>query len=201
MDEINNQGNINSQTIIQIENMQGSVVAPNSTIGIPAPFASSLRSGTPTSVGWKPSAQYYSLFVRDDDAPVSGEFLFPKECALTSCIAPAVKARFETLSDSSIVEILTFPTIIASVNRNNGRTDGNHYAQYGRISGITFESAGIRIAFQHMHYLPQQRLNEIASDLELNCASLRNELDQQHWTIKEVNLQDALAEAGIRPIY
>jgi hypothetical protein len=52
-----------------------------------------------------------------------------------------------------------------------------------------------------MHYLPQQRLNEIASDLELDCASLRNELDQQHWTIKEVNLQAALAEADIRPIY
>ena len=46
----------------------------------------------------------------------------------------------------------------------------------------------VHIRYSLLTQIPQQRLNEIVSDLQLRHTDLSNEFDTPHWTVKEANL-------------
>lgn len=140
---------------------------------------------------------YYNLFVIGDESFDSGHFIVPKIRALTESIAPELKEQYASLSADAIEEIKTFPALFASENHAYGKTDDGHQAYFGLILDIKVQDNGIKVYYQALSPIPQQRLNEIGFNLAIKSASFLNELNRTHWTIKRINLIEELRAAGI----
>jgi len=145
------------------------------------------------------STEYYNLFVIGNETFNDGCFLIEKDRALTVAegIAPEISKRYAGLSEDAILQIKTFPALFASENHQYGRTDSNHQAFFGLVTDIRIQENGIKIYFQKLSPVPQQRLNEIAFNLAIKGSSSFNELNRTHWAIKRINLIEELRAAGI----
>lgn len=56
---------------------------------------------------------------------------------------------------------------IATANHSYGKTDEAHYAHYGIITDIKVQDKGIKIYYQFLNSIPQQKLNELLFELGL----------------------------------
>lgn len=143
------------------------------------------------------SNNYFNLFVVGSEEFNQNYFTVPKDRALTESINPNIKKQYARLNDIAIENIKTFPSIFASENRRCAATDVDHQAYCGFVTDIQLRPNDIRVTYRLIFSIPQQRLNEIAADLLLGQAPLANELNDTHWTIKQINLLDRLRTAGI----
>ena len=153
------------------------------------------RGSTSTNVTL--NKDYYNLFVIGDETYCDGHFTVPKDRALTESMSQEAKIQFSTLSEDDVSQIKTFPSNFACENHGCGKTDDAHQACFGLITDVKIQDNGIKIYFRPLSAVPQQRLNEIAFKLAIQCASSFNELNRTHWAIKKVNLIEELNAAGI----
>lgn len=140
---------------------------------------------------------YYNLFVIGGESFNTGHFTVPKNRALTESIAPALKERYASLTSEAIEQLKTFPALFASENHDWGDTDAEHWAYFGLVLDIKVQENGIKIYFQLLSRIQQQRLNELAEQLAIKKAPYINELYHTHWTVKKLNLIEELHDAGI----
>lgn len=139
----------------------------------------------------------YNLFVIGEEDFQSGNFIIPKDRALTESMSAEAIKQFSALSPDAIAQIKTFPSLFASENHQYGRTDDDHTAYFGLVIGVKIQDNGIKVYFYKLSAIPQQKLNELALELALGKASSFNELNRTHWAIKRVNLIEELRKAGI----
>lgn len=144
------------------------------------------------------NSDYYNLIVVGEDDLATDHFLVRKDRALTENTTPEIKNSCAALTEEAIARVKSFPALIATENHNYGKTDEAHYAIYGMISEVKVQDNGIKINYQILNRVPQQRLNELAPDLGLGRVSCINELNRMHWAIKKINLVEVLRDAGIR---
>lgn len=146
--------------------------------------------------------EYYSLFVIDDEIFNDEYFFIEKERSLTISegVSPDIFNRFARLNENAILQIKTFPSLFASENHQYGRTDSDHQAYFGIVNDIKIQENSLKIYFQKLSSIPQQRLNEIAPNLAIKGSSFLNELNRTHWTIKKINLVKELCDAGFKGI-
>ena len=64
-------------------------------------------------------------------------------------------------------EALIFLLAIATENHSYGKTNEAHYAHYGIITDIKVQDNGIKIYYQFLNSIPQQKLNELFFELGL----------------------------------
>ena len=192
MGNIENHANVGNQTVIQIQNMSGSIGIPYVVI----PQQVSTTRNAPNTT-FTLNTDYYNLFVIGTETFSDGHFIVPKDRALTESMTPENKAQFSALSDEAIARIRTFPSIFASENHYYGKTDDDHQAIFGIVKEVRIQDNGIKIHFQSLWPIPQQRLNEIIFQLAIDGTTSFNELDRTHWAIKRVNLIEELKAAGI----
>ena len=142
--------------------------------------------------------EYYNLFVVGDETFSENSFLIGKDCALTTSegVSPEISAQFAPLSPEARAAIKTFPSIFASLNHQYGHTDDAHNAIFGMVTDIEVLENGIKIHIHKSCYIPQQRLNEMASNLAILTAYGTNEFNRTHWAIKPINLIEELRRAG-----
>ena len=142
---------------------------------------------------------YYNLIVvGNDDLDEPRHFLVRKDEALTESTAKELKETYAALTPEAISVIKTFPAIIATENRQYGKTDSDHKAVYGIITDIKIQDNGIKVYYQVLNWIPQQKLNELAQQLGIDSSSNFNELNRMHWAIKKINMVEVLREAGLR---
>lgn len=142
---------------------------------------------------------YYNLIVvGDGDLDGTGHFLVDKTRAITESTSQELKDAYATLTPEAISAVKTFPVIIATENHAYGKTDDQHQAIYGIITDVKVQDNGIKVYYQILNWIPQQRLNELAPELGIGRASSFNELNRMHWAIKRINMVEVLREAGIR---
>jgi len=192
MGHIENHANVGNQTVIQIQNMSGSIGIPYVVI----PQQVSTTRNAPNTT-FTLNTDYYNLFVIGTETFSDGHFIVPKDRALTESMTPENKAQFSALSDEAIARIRTFPSIFASENHYYGKTDDDHQAIFGIVKEVRIQDNGIKIHFQSLWPIQQQRLNEIIFQLAIGGTTSFNELDRTHWAIKRVNLIEELKAAGI----
>ena len=192
MGHIENHANVGNQTVIQIQNMSGSIGIPYVVI----PQQVSTTRNAPNTT-FTLNTDYYNLFVIGTETFSDGHFIVPKDRALTESMTPENKAQFSALSDETIARIRTFPSIFASENHYFGKTDDDHCAIFGLVSEVRIQDNGIKIHFRSLWPIQQQRLNEILFQLAIDGTTSFNELDRTHWAIKRVNLIEELKVAGI----
>jgi len=144
------------------------------------------------------SREFYNLFVVGGEVFDGVHFTIAKECALTAVegVAPEITKRFAGLDDGAVSQIKTFPSLFMDENRWCGRTDPDHKAFFGVVYDVIKLKNEIKIYFEIVSSLPQQRLNELADNLALKRAPRLNELNRTHWAIKRVDLFKELLAAG-----
>lgn len=161
------------------------------------PGAQPLDNGVVAGVQQTFNCDYYNLFVIGDEPFSSDHFLVPKDRALTESTSQEIKDSLAALAPEAVSVIKTFPALFASENHKYGKTDGTHYAYYGFVTDVRIQDNGIKVYFRPLNQVPQQRLNEIAAELDLGRACSFNELNRTHWAIKRINLVETLHDAGI----
>lgn len=193
-------GDLPEKTNIQIgvKNTQvGHANNVNNVVNIILPGTSHSTAGLLMNTSLTLSTEYYNLFVIGDETFCDGHFIVPKDRALTESITPGIASKYASLGEDAIDHIKTFPSLFASENRSYCCTDDEHEAYFGIVKDVRIQQNGIKIYFQLISALPQQRLNEIAPNLALDRASMINELGRTHWAIKQVNLLGVLSDAGL----
>lgn len=141
--------------------------------------------------------QYYNLFVLENENFSSDSFSISKESSLERYTSSKVKEKFSSLSEQAISMIQTMPCIFVKRNTHYKETDENFPALVGRITEVHEQGDTIRILFIPFQTVSQQLLNQNISILKLAHSSLRNELDEEHWAIKECNLIHIFSAMGI----
>lgn len=196
MANIDNQGNVSNQTIINIQHMSGNIGAPH-IVTIPQ-FTTTLGI---TNTDFSFNTKYYNLIVTSEEklneALNNGFYIIETPRALTECMSPETMASFSSLDDETIAQIKTFPSIFASENHSNDKTDDAHLAYFGLVTGIAATDNGVKIHFNTLSTVPQQRLNEIGFKLAIKGMTPYNDLNRGHWIIKRINLLEELRVAGI----
>lgn len=141
---------------------------------------------------------YYNLIVvAGDELDGTGHVMVDKDRAITESTSDDLKEKYAALTPEAIAEIKMFPTIIATENHSYGKTDDNHYAHYGIITDVKVQDNGIKVYYQLLNAIPQQKLNELIYELGLQGNTNFNELNRMHWAIKRINMVEVLGENGI----
>ena len=141
-------------------------------------------------VQYKYSSSCFNLFVVENDEQFNdGSFEVTKDSSLTKYIDENIKNKYIGLDETSIESIKTYPCIFASRNHLSfGKTDENHYCYFGFIDEILPLDKTIKIKYHMITPIKQNDLIKIMSDLKIKQTSMRNEFDETHWTIKNVDL-------------
>ncbi len=152
----------------------------------------------------KKSFDHYNLIVYGDDPKVfrqQGHITLEKDRCLVedAYISPEQKEKYYRLTEENIEELKSFPCIFASENKYYGRTDNNHYAFVGYLEDVKIRSNGIELYCSDLILaIPQTKLNEVLSTFGICGKKGRfNELNHSHWTVKDINLQEALHDTGM----
>lgn len=141
---------------------------------------------------------YYNLIVvAGDELDGTGHVMVDKDRAITESTSDDLKKKYAALTPEAIAEIKMFPAIIATENHNYGKTDENHYAHYGIITDVKVQDNGIKVYYQMLNLIQQQKLNELMFELGIKGNSNFNELNRMHWAIKKISMVEVLDESGI----
>lgn len=143
------------------------------------------------------STERFCLFVLENEEYNCGAFSIAKKCALQKYTHPAHKERFLSLSTEAITELIKMPCIFAKRNRDYKSTDASHPALLGRITAVNVQHETIKLRFTGFQAISQQVLNQNITLLGLAYSALRNELDEEHWSIKDGNLPGVMTRLNI----
>ena len=158
-------------------------------------------SGTPPMAAQQITfnSDYYNLIVIAGDVlDGTGRVMIDKERAITESTSEELKDLYASLTPEAIATIKTFPAIITTENHSYGKTDAQHFADYGMITDIKVQDNGIKVYYQCLNKIPQQRLNELLFELGLQGNEHFNELNRMHWAIKKIDMVQVLKENGIQ---
>jgi len=145
----------------------------------------------------KMNTAFYNLFVITNEAVDSNSgFSIPKELALKDTDGDIVSA-LTLLGKSELAAIRSYPTIVATRNHSCGTTSSWHQASYGFLNNIAVRDRTIQFCFSKLNDIPQQVLIANASTFCIGKASAYNEFDRPHWSVKRLNIIEALKHTGI----
>lgn len=141
----------------------------------------------------------YNLFVIGGEEFSSDHFLVPKNRALIKgTLSDDLFDKFSTLTPEAIEEIKSFPALFASENTDyRGKTDPHQQTIYGIITDIKVQDNGIKIRYQYFNHIPQQTISNLGFYLGINTDTAITELNRTRWTIKKIDLIEALTDNGI----
>ena len=143
------------------------------------------------------SRTHYCLFVLENEEYKDGVFSIAKDRALQKYTPKDVRDKYRILNPANMDELRTMPCIFTKRNMYYKRTEPHHPALVGRISNAVPQGEVIKIYFSGFQAFSQQILNQNTALLHMASAPLRNELDVEHWAIKQCNLIDAFVAMNI----
>jgi hypothetical protein len=143
------------------------------------------------------STSNYCLFVLENEEYSNGAFSIAKNRALQNYTPPGYKERYNVLTPDAVEELINMPCIFAKRNMYYGYTEDSHPALIGRIRDIRVQRETIKICFSGFQGISQQLLNRNIGILNMASSPLRNELDVEHWSIKNCNLLNIMARLGV----
>lgn len=176
-----------------IVNFNNYITYPQNTPGVSAEQLMAVQSF---------SNEYYQLIVTcDEDVFTNNIVTVLSSRALTKHSVPLeIFERCSTLTDAGIQELKRIPAIICRENTEmKGETDPNQWAMFAYIKKIRIEGKNIKIVFQPLAPIQQQKLcdkrNAVYFDLNMDCAI--TDLNHSAWSVHKVNIFEAFDEAKI----
>lgn len=204
---INAEGGIQAQSINAL-NVTQQIILPENITPEYAAQLSSIFKGMPVALPedhashieeWNElSKTRYNLFVLENEEYECGMFSIPRDVSICRYMQREDIDLFRLLSDGNKNDIFNMPCIFAKRNLDFRTTDENHPALLGRISDIAVQRSNLKIRFTGYQPIRQQLLNENPEIFGLATSALRTELDEEHWSIKRINLIHAIEQLGIK---
>ena len=156
------------------------------SLPVPAP------ANDPVEIG-RLRRDYYNLFVIEDETYQDGSFSISRSDALTRYTHNA--DHFRPMTADIIAEILSMPCLFTIRNDDFSRCSENWVCVTGKLSKSTVHGSVIKFKFgYYAPAIPQNLLNQNAELFGLATSSLRNELDDEHWAIKKIDLLSVLKD-------
>ena len=156
----------------------------------------------PSFGGVPPNREYYNLFVIGSEDFKNGTFSIPKTMVfIVEYIEPKVKKRFSKLRDDNVIEqILSLPSLFMSENKDYLKSYPGQKALFGRVTELVIDSNDIKIAFEANIQIIQQNITDISHSLGIIGNPGYSELNNTHWTIKQIDLIKVLTDAELLPL-
>lgn len=177
----------------------------NTTVNIMLPTSNNMI-GAPTYIQKTINMEYFNLFVILGEQYDKPYFVVDVKRALTVVegTAKSIHDKLASFSEEAKAEIMSYPCIFANENYRYSPPEtppsGPQMAQYGFITKIQqLHNGDLKIYFQSLTMcpIPQDLLNTMVSELDLQGNEKVNELDRTHWSIKNVNIVEELKLKGI----
>ncbi|MBD3948907.1 hypothetical protein I4Q36_04960 [Tuanshanicoccus lijuaniae] len=162
--------------------------------------------GAPTYIQKTINMDYFNLFVILGEQYDKSYFIVDVKRALTvnEGTAQSIHDRLASFSEEAKSEIMSYPCIFANENYRYAPPETTsvapQLAQYGYITKIQqLHNGDLKIYFQSLSMcpIPQDLLNSMVTELDLQGNDKFNEFDRTHWSIKNVNVVEELKLKGI----
>ncbi len=156
------------------------------------------QQGMPLRTNWE--YDYYNLFVIGGETFLQfsqGDFVVPKEDALTRFVAEDIVEEIQRLDEAAIDRVKGFFCIFAPRNADYAAPGHEQNALLGMITGIQRQDEGFKVIYQTLNPIPQTKIHELSDVLRIEGKPTIGELDTTHWSVKKVNLVETLKAAGI----
>ena len=140
----------------------------------------------------------FNLFVLENENYQNGMFCIGKRVSLERYTDKEFKDFFKPLSQEAKDELKKMPCIFARKNIDFKKADNPQPAALGRITDIDCQGEQIRFCFELFRpFIEQQFINDHINDFGLKFATVRNQLDEEHWSIRAGNLLKIISGFGI----
>lgn len=143
------------------------------------------------------SNELFNVFVVESEKYDCGSFSIAKQTALMKYTSEEHKEHFGLLSPAVIEELKNMPCIFAARNQGFKTARTNYPAFVGKLTEITCQGEQIKFKFVVCGKLKQQFINENISLFNLLDTTVRNQLDEEHWSIRTGNLLEIADMIGI----
>jgi len=143
------------------------------------------------------SSERFNIFVLENEEFNHNVFSMSKAKSMEQYTNEDDYQRYRLLTPDVMAELCSMPCIFAKRNKYFNRTDSSHPALLGKIKSIKNQGDTIQFEFEAFQTISQQTLNENVILLGIAYASLRNEFDEEHWSVKRGNLLSSLAHLGV----
>ncbi len=138
---------------------------------------------------------FYNLFVLDSEDFAKGYFLLQKEACL-KYIDKSIKHNYSLEDEETIKECLKYPCLFANKNDTYKRAKNDQLSYFGYLAGIEFTDEACKFRFSIVSSLPQNIFNDNAKLFNMKESKGENELDNIHWSIKNINLVETIRKLG-----
>lgn len=156
--------------------------------------------GTITRSSSTLSREFYNLFVigsGEHFESLDGSFLVMSKRAM-EYTDKDIHDRLIYLTEADRAEIQTYPSLFMAENADYGKAGPDQIAYFGRAIEIRpHGDQHIKVKYHFIKDIPQQRMNELLTELNIAGSTRFNELNHTHWAIKRVDLLDKLSTAHI----
>lgn len=143
------------------------------------------------------STEMFNVFVLEKEKYDCGAFSISRRLALQKNTPPQFREHYLELTPPLIAELLNLPCIFAVRNQDFKRALPNYPAVLGRLTEIICQGDVIKFRFVRCGQLRQQFINEHIREFGLLTSTVRNQLDEEHWSIREGNLLQIAEDFGI----
>ena len=143
------------------------------------------------------NTERFHLFVLENEKYDCGCFSISRRNALTKHILPEDAHCYNSLSSSFIQELLNMPCLFTSRNTDFKEAPEYYPALVGKLTEIIPQGDCIKFKFYACGRFRQQFINENTSLFNLITKPVRNQLDEEHWTIRHGNLLAIVDQIGI----
>lgn len=149
------------------------------------------------------SSQFYNLIICEkENLDRPGTITINRRHCLVENddISQDLKAKYSSLTSEAIVELKTFPCLIANKNAHDGWADDNQYAILAKLESVVASDENIKLQYRPIFGALQAKLCRLIDELGISERYGRhNEWNHCHWTVKEKDLCTVINDAGLNP--
>lgn len=140
----------------------------------------------------------FNVFVLENENYKNMTFAIPRSCALERYTNSVYQQKFRSLPPAATAIIENMPCIFATRNERFRWTAEDHPAVLGKVTQIVRQRENVVFSFKVYDFIKQNEINANIAVFGLVQSALRNELDEEHWSIRSGSLQSAVAKVNTR---
>ena len=143
------------------------------------------------------NTERFNIFVLENEKYDCGAFSISRRVALRLHTPEEYVAHFKPLTEPLMQELLDMPCIFAIKNQDFMTATEYCPAFLGKLTQIQCQDETIRFRFTTFCNFRQQFINDNIRAFGLGVTTVRNQLDVEHWSIRNGNLLQIAADLGI----
>lgn len=190
---------------IAVGNLQGNLVVEGCPETLAQAISLVMQQQSPMqqkshSVEWiKLDRTHFHLFVLNNEDYSGSSFSISTESSLKYTDSQ-LREYYSPLSDRHINELLKMPCLFTVKNESFQTAFQDCPSFLGRLTKIQPQPGRIIFnyeVFETTKYLLQETINNNTQDFHLISANVRNQLDEEHWSIRHGDLIQITKDKGI----